>query len=62
MNSNVGSFDKLVRIILGIALLAASFYFKNWVSVLSVVGAVLLVTGLINFCPLYKLIGFSSKS
>ncbi|MBN1117048.1 MAG: DUF2892 domain-containing protein [Bacteroidales bacterium] len=50
MNKNVGKTDKVVRIILGLAIGAAGIYFKQW---WGLIGAVLLLTALINWCPLY---------
>jgi len=56
--SNVGSFDRLLRIVLGIVLLALVFVGPKtpwgWV------GLVPLLTGLFSTCPLYSLIGVSS--
>ena len=60
MTKNVGKTDKIVRIVLAI-ILAALDYFEvvkggySWV--LSIVAIVLFVTALINFCPLYTLLG-----
>jgi hypothetical protein len=58
MKANVGSEDRIIRIILGLVIIALGFYFKSW---WGVVGIVPLVTGLLNFCPAYSLIGFSTK-
>lgn len=55
MQSNEGTVDRLVRIALGLALLALVFVGpKNYVGLL---GIVPLVTGLVGFCPLYRLVG-----
>ena len=59
MKKNVASWDRIVRVVLGIVLLA--LYLTNAVSgvlgiVLMVVGAVLLATAIIGFCPLYHLL------
>lgn len=63
MKSNVGSVDKIVRIVLAIA--ASVLYITGVVSgplgyVVLVVGAVLLLTALVSFCPLYRIIGAST--
>lgn len=50
MKSNVGKVDKMLRIVLGIAAIAAGVYFKTWWGAL---GVVFLATALINWCPLY---------
>ncbi len=59
MKKNVGSTDKLIRIVLGIVIIALGFIFKSW---WGVVGVAAILTGVLNFCPAYSLIGFSTKS
>ena len=60
MKKNMGSTDKLIRIVL--AALFAVLYFTGIVTgtagiVLLVLGGVFIVTSFISFCPLYALIG-----
>ncbi len=50
---NVGSTDRLIRIILGVLVLSLFFVFQGGIRWISLLGIVLIVTGLINFCPLY---------
>lgn len=57
MKSNVGSSDKIIRIVLGAAIIAAGFYFKSW---FGLVGIVPLLTAFVSFCPLYSLIGVNT--
>jgi hypothetical protein len=57
MKCNVGKTDKIFRIILGVIIILAGFYFKSW---WGVVGIVPLVTGLIGWCPVYLPFGFST--
>ncbi len=58
MNSNVGGIDKVLRIVVGIVLIAlAATGTVGWWGWL---GVVPLLTGLVNFCPLYRLLGFST--
>ncbi|MBN1561089.1 DUF2892 domain-containing protein [candidate division KSB1 bacterium] len=47
---NVGKTDKMVRLVLGIVVIIAGVVFKSW---WGLVGLVLLITALLNFCPLY---------
>jgi membrane-associated protease RseP (regulator of RpoE activity) len=54
MYSNVGSLDTKIRVILGLLIIALGFYFETW---LFMAGWVLIATGLLNFCPLYKVFG-----
>jgi len=57
MKKNVGKTDKVVRIVLGVAIAAAGIYFKNWWGLLAIVP---LGTAFINFCPLYAIFGLST--
>lgn len=57
MKANVGSVDKVLRIVLGVALIAwAAMGGPVW----AWIGVVPLLTGLFNFCPLYALLGMST--
>lgn len=63
MKKNMGSVDKVVRIVL--AVLFAGLYFSGVVPgtlglVLTVLGVVFLATSLISFCPLYLPFGLST--
>jgi len=57
MKCNVGGTDRIIRIILGVVIILAGFYFKSW---WGVVGILLIVTGLIRLCPAYMPFGFST--
>jgi hypothetical protein len=64
MKSNLSSADRILRI-LGAAIVAL-LYFTNVISgtiaiVLFIVAAILIVTSLINFCPLYAILGISTN-
>jgi len=54
---NEGTLDRIVRIVLGIALLGYAVVAHSWFGLL---GVVPLATGLVGFCPLYRLLGRSS--
>lgn len=58
MTRNEGTLDRALRIILGVILLALVFVGPQtpwgWV------GIVPLATGLMGFCPLYKIIGLNT--
>lgn len=55
MKINVGSPDRILRIVVGLALigLAASGTIGVW----GWIGVVLLITGVIKFCPVYAIFG-----
>ena len=57
MNKNVGSADKMLRIIIGLAVIGAGVYYQSW---WGAIGAIPLVTALINFCPAYAIFGMST--
>ncbi|MBK7379162.1 MAG: DUF2892 domain-containing protein [Ignavibacteriales bacterium] len=58
MKANIGSADKIIRIILGVVIIGLGIYFKSW---WGLVGLVPLLTASMNFCPAYNLIGVSTK-
>ncbi len=55
MNQNVGSTDRIIRIVLGLILAAVGFFFMSGTlgMVLGIIGLVLLVTGALSRCLLY---------
>lgn len=61
---NVGSIDKIIRLVVGALLTVWAFLGAGLGSVIGlvalVVGVVLIATGVINFCPLFKILGISS--
>lgn len=58
MNKNVGSADKNIRIVLGVLIIAIGIYFQSWWGAL---GVILIATGLVNRCLLYKPFGISTQ-
>ena len=63
MTCNVGVGERSFRIIMGIALLAIGAFAglsAGWMALAYVVGATLLVTGALGFCPAWKLLGVST--
>ncbi|MEJ2692231.1 MAG: DUF2892 domain-containing protein [Candidatus Thiodiazotropha sp.] len=61
MKLNVGGIDRILRIVVGIALLLWGFVLSPEPIWWTLIGAVPLLTGLIGWCPLYLPLGFSSK-
>jgi hypothetical protein len=60
MKKNVGGIDRILRIVLGLALLVFAFAGPEGVKVWGFIGIVPLATGLLNFCPLYSIIGLNT--
>jgi len=59
MKANVGNTDRIIRIILGAVIIVLGFYFQSW---WGAVGILPIITGLVNYCPAYSLIGVSTKT
>ena len=64
MKQNMGTTDKVVRILVAIAI--AVLYFTNQISgtvgiVLLVLAGVFILTSLVSFCPLYLPFGISTR-
>lgn len=67
--TNVGTPDRILRIVLGVLLLALPFIpvtaglFAGWGSwrfVMAAVGVVLVATAVFRFCPLYRVLGMNT--
>ncbi|RDH88773.1 MAG: DUF2892 domain-containing protein [endosymbiont of Seepiophila jonesi] len=61
MTKNVGGIEKILRIIVGIALLAWGFILSDPINWWGAVGAVPLFTALMGWCPLYSIIGVNTN-
>jgi hypothetical protein len=64
MKKNMASADRMIRVLFTISVVI--LYFTNVISgtlgiVLLVIGAILLMTSFINFCPLYSIFGISTR-
>ena len=58
MTKNVGGIDRIIRIVVGAALIAAAA--TEAVGVWGYIGVVPLLTGLMGWCPPYALLGFNT--
>jgi hypothetical protein len=58
MKCNVGSVDRLVRIVIGLLIAIVGVVFDSW---WGLVGIVPLATGLFKFCPLYLPLKISTE-
>jgi len=63
MKKNMGSIDRVVRVVL--AILFAILYFTGTVTgaaglILLVLGGVFLATSLVSYCPIYAIVGLST--
>lgn len=57
MKTNVGSPDRIVRIVAGLAILAAGYFYQSW---WGLIGIVPLGTAAIGWCPAYLPFGIST--
>ncbi len=60
MKANVGSIDRILRIAVGIALLALLFILPGSARWWGLIGLLPLATGLFSFCPAYTLLGLNT--
>lgn len=59
MKQNVGNIDKSARLFLAVVIGALGFYYNSWWGLLAIIP---IVTALISFCPLYKILGINTCS
>lgn len=60
MTRNVGSIDRILRIVVGLALLSLIVFVEGNARWWGLVGLVPLITGLMSTCPLYSILGLST--
>ncbi|MFL0809019.1 MAG: DUF2892 domain-containing protein [Agarilytica sp.] len=58
MKVNEGTIDRVLRVIIGLVLLSLVVIGPK--SLFGLIGIIPLVTGLVGFCPLYKVFGLST--
>lgn len=57
LQRNVGGADRIIRIVLGLAIMSVGAYYGSaW----GVLGIIVLATGIFRFCGFYTLIGVST--
>jgi hypothetical protein len=60
MKANVGTLDKALRVVAGVALLAGAILIDHPLRWAGLIGIVPLATGLLGYCPVYALFGFDT--
>lgn len=58
MKANVGTADKNIRLILGVVIILLGIFLKSW---WGLIGIIPIITALLNFCPVWGLLGISTK-
>ena len=57
MKSNVGTADKVIRVIIGSVIIVLGIVFKSW---WGLIGLLPILTALIGYCGLYSVFGIST--
>ncbi len=60
MKANVGSIDRVLRIVVGLGLLSAVFLVEGPNRWFGLIGIVPLLTATMRFCPLYTVVGVNT--
>lgn len=61
---NEAGWDRIVRVVLGLVLLylwLGGVLSGTVAIVLGIIGIILLITGIVGFCPLYRVLGFATR-
>lgn len=60
MQTNIGDFDRVIRVVAGVLLLSLLFFLQGNLRWLGLIGLIPLTTGLVRWCPLYAVSGLNS--
>lgn len=60
MTANIGNADRIIRVIVGLALLSLLFLLDGNARWFGLIGLVALLTAGVRFCPLYAVLGCRS--
>ncbi len=58
MKKNIGTVDAVIRIVLGLGLIAYGVMNQSWIGA---IGAIPLLTAFVGFCPIYCPLGLSTR-
>ncbi|HSG05413.1 MAG TPA: DUF2892 domain-containing protein [Nitrospiria bacterium] len=64
MKNNIGSAERIIRTLIGLGLLGAGYFgdLPFWgVITVFVIGAVLIITGTVRFCPIWSVFGVNTS-
>lgn len=61
MSQNVGGIDRILRIVVGVALLVWGFLLSQPINYWGAIGVIPLFTALIGWCPAYSLFGIKTN-
>ena len=58
MKQNLGKTERIIRVIIGLIIIAVGAYFKSW---WGAIGLLPIFTGVVGWCGLYTLLGISTR-
>ena len=58
MKCNIGRTDRIIRVIIGLAIVWAGFYYENW---WGLIGVLPLASAAVGYCPIYVPFKFSTR-
>ena len=61
MKANVGSIDRVLRIVVGVALLSLLVRVEGNAKYIGLAGLVLIGTAIFSFCPIYAVLGLKTR-
>lgn len=59
MKSNLGSIDRILRFVAGVLLIVLAL--MGVIGAWGYLGAIFVLTALMSFCPIYRILGISTK-
>jgi len=59
MKQNIGKADKIIRLVLGLAIAALGIFYKSWWGLIALVP---ILTAFTNSCPLYLIFKLNTKN
>mgnify|MGYP001467974259 CR=1 FL=1 len=62
MKANVGTVDRVIRIIVGLIILSLLFILDGGIKYIGLIGIVPILTAFIKFCPLYTIFNINTCS
>ena len=58
MQQNIGKTDKIIRVVIGLIIIAVGAYFKSW---WGAIGLLPILTAVVGWCGLYTILGISTR-
>lgn len=62
MTANVGTTDRIIRVILGVVLLSLLYFLVGGARWIGLVGLIPLATAIFSWCPAYRVFGWNTAS